>query len=78
MAENLTDQEGKQLEDLANELSAIKVGAEIDPCGIWAKVKPFWPIILKAARLVPGLVGILTALGIALDTLCPPEKKTSR
>lgn len=76
MAEKLTDQETQQLQALANELSATKLGvAGVDICGTWKKIKPFWSIIVKAVGLIPGVGGtvatILTALGQALDAFCP-------
>jgi hypothetical protein len=72
MANPLTELDVQQLRALHQELTAAK--ALPDPCAIWKRVKPFWPIILKAIRLIP-VVGsivadILDALGQALDTFC--------
>jgi hypothetical protein len=72
MAQTLTDQEVQQIRELHQQLTAVK--ALPDLCAIWRRIKPFWPIILKAIGLIP-VVGsvvsdILDTLGKALDSFC--------
>jgi hypothetical protein len=78
MAETqLTQQEVQQLEGLRETLTrrseAEAVGG-IDICGIWQTAKPFWPLVVRAARLIPGVgntvAEILQKIGDFLDLFC--------
>ena len=72
MAQTLSDHDVQQIKDLHQQLTAVK--ALPDPCAVWKRLKPFWPIILKAIGLIPvvgSLVSdILDTLGKALDSFC--------
>jgi hypothetical protein len=78
MAENqLSEREAQQIEELHRRLTEqpqLEALGPADICGIWQQVKPYWPIIVKAVRLIPkvgNLVAeILEQIGQWLDRFC--------
>ncbi|MDP9191539.1 MAG: hypothetical protein M3P06_07535 [Acidobacteriota bacterium] len=76
MADQLTAHEEAQLKQLATEMDASRAEAVSigDICTIWNKYKNYWPIIIKAAKLIPVFGGtiatFLEMIGNALDAFC--------
>lgn len=75
MAEvNVTQEDVKQAEALERALPAVQAAAAIDVCKAWGTLKPFWPWIIRVAKLIPKVGGAIAKalefLGNALDTYC--------
>ena len=74
MAEVEVSQEDvKRAEALEKELSAPRAQA-LDVCGTWKILKPYWPWIIRACRLIPkigaAIARALELLGNTLDSFC--------
>jgi hypothetical protein len=74
MAEvNVTPEDVRQAEALKQALSAPQAEA-IDVCATWKTVKPYWPWIIKAVKLIPTIGDViakaLELIGNALDAYC--------
>ena len=73
MAQQLTQQEQQQLDELSRSFTAggAADALAVDVCGIWKRIKPYWWIIVKAVGLIPkvgpAIAAILQALGAGLD-----------
>lgn len=74
MAEvNVSPEDVRQAESLRQALSGPTAEA-IDVCATWKIVKPYWPWIIKAVRLIPtigdAIAKALELIGTALDAYC--------
>jgi len=81
MAQQLTEQETQQLDELSRSLSTGTEAAAVDVCGIWRKIRPYWSIIVKAVgfipRVGPAIAAILQTLGAGLDAYCKTAREAT-
>jgi hypothetical protein len=75
--EHVSEHDAQQIAELHRKLleqPRAEAAMAVDICGIWRLIKPYWPIIVRAAKLIPrigNLVSeILDNLGQGLDHFC--------
>jgi hypothetical protein len=76
-AEHVSEHDVQKITELHRALLAqptTKALAAVDICGVWRTIKPYWPIIVRAAKLIPRIgtliSEILDKLGQGLDLFC--------
>jgi hypothetical protein len=75
--EHVSEHDVQQITELHRALlepPSAKAAATVDLCGVWRLIKPYWPIIVRAAKLIPKIgtlvSEILDKLGQGLDLFC--------
>jgi hypothetical protein len=78
MAENhVSEHDAQQIAELHRKLleqPRLEAAKAFDICEYWRIAKPYWPIIVKAAKLIPKIGNlisdILEKLGKGFDLFC--------